>query len=519
MENPFQVLGIPVPKLFARDKDVQKIYRRLEKTVPDNVSIIGAKSIGKTVFLNAVANRFKVENKHFAACVYWNASYDTPSNDQEFYSEFGRQISKSSDKYRDYLGENTDYGEIKDFFEMLWEDKTRFLVIMDSLDSFLKEVDLSRDLWDRLRSLADDTGLRFVTGSRKRLREIVGSPEARVSPFWNIFGDSPQILAPFDADDWQQMLSPFQQRNINFENGAITEIKNFTGGIPVLASALCRRIWNETENNTLLGNDDITRMANGFVDDKLNLIEDIWNDCDESEKGVVSDITNGRSLKTQEVSHPIRLSLKHRGFITEDGSNLKICRTIENYVKNYNPQIGELRRILGREEDFKRNAIEILQLRLEQLQEVDEHLFTSLRFAIEKLNQPSLCIGEIRGLTNRAFTIIWENEMPDGKIPTDWTAGWRNFDSEGNRPENNPPEGNIPTAGGQKCYLLSLMTDSRKAGETKISRTTYFMIDYLQSVGDFGQHLTDEIVPYEFAYSVCLTAIEMCEQLTKDLSK
>jgi hypothetical protein len=44
------------------------------------------------------------------------------------------------------------------------------------------------------------------------------------------------------------------------------------------------------------------------------------------------------------------------------------------------------------------------------------------------------------------------------------------------------------------------------------------MIDYLQSVGDFGQHLDDSQVPEGFTHAVCLTAIEMCDQLTKNLS-
>lgn len=523
-ENPYIVLGGTVPELFGREKDLQKIRRRLEKAAPDNVSVIGSKFIGKTVFLHALWQYFKNNKTNFTACIYWNLAHgDTPTTDDEFYIAFGRELSQIESHlnadYQGYFGDNTTFNELKDFFEMLHEEGLRILVIMDSLDTFLGDVDLSRNLWDRLRSLAEMSSLRFVTGSRKKLREIVGSPDARVSPFWNIFGDSPQTLAPFDIDDWQKMFAPLGQRGIAFQSGGDTEVINLTGGIPILATAFCRRLWNANSDNTTLAREGIVESTGKFVDDKRDVIEDLWSDCDDADKEIVTDLAKGRSLKVAEVSHKSLLSLKNRGFVTEKDRDLKLCRTIENFVKSYNPEVSELRRILGTEDDFKRRMIEILQLRLEQLQEVDEDLITSLRFAVTKLNQPSRCIGEIRGLVNRAFTVIWQSELPSGTIPIDWTAGWRSYDAEGNRPETNPPNGNIPTGGGQKCYLLGLMTDSRKAGITKVSRTTYFMIDYLQNVGDFGQHLENEIVPIEFAYIACFAAIEMCDQLTKDLSK
>lgn len=523
-ENPYKVLGTTVSELFGREKDLQKIRRRLEKPAPDNVSVIGSKFIGKTVFLHALRQYFKNNKTNFNACIYWNLAHGTtPTTDEDFYRAFGRELSKAENQldssYRNYLSDNTDFLEIKDFIEMLHEAGLKVLVIMDSLDTFLGDVDLSRNLWDRLRSLTEMSSLRFVTGSRKKLREIVGSPDARVSPFWNIFGDSPQTLAPFDADDWQRIFAPLERRGIAFQSGGNTEVINLTGGIPILAAAFCRRLWNENSDDTTLPREGIIESTEKFVDDKRDVIEDLWSDCDDVEKGIVADLANGRSLKVAEVSHKSLLSLKNRGFVTEKDRELKLCRAIESFVRSYNPEVGELRRILGTEEDFKRRMIEILRLRLEQLQGVDEDLLTSLDFAIKKLNQPARCIGEIRGLINRAFSVIWQSEIPGGTIPADWTSGWSSYDSEGNIRERNPPSGNIPTGGGQKCYLLSLMTDSRKAGNTKVSRSTYFMVDYLQSVGDFGQHLENEIVPIEFAYIACLAAIEMCDQLTKDLSK
>jgi hypothetical protein len=61
------------------------------------------------------------------------------------------------------------------------------------------------------------------------------------------------------------------------------------------------------------------------------------------------------------------------------------------------------------------------------------------------------------------------------------------------------------------------MTDPRRIRRTTVRRSTYVLIDGLQKVGDFGQHLEGEIVPHGFGVAVCLTALQVVEQLTTDL--
>jgi hypothetical protein len=43
------------------------------------------------------------------------------------------------------------------------------------------------------------------------------------------------------------------------------------------------------------------------------------------------------------------------------------------------------------------------------------------------------------------------------------------------------------------------------------------VIDALQTVGDFGQHLEGEVVPHGLGVAVCLAALQVVEQLTTDL--
>lgn len=525
-QEPYQVFGPGIPQLRGRAEDWKRLMRRLEKPVPDHVSVVGPRYIGKTVLLNAVADHFTENHANFDGCAYWNIGHDTPQTDAEFYLTFGKYAGKAISTFEtvsNYLNvEAADFEKLSDAFEMLEGDDRKVLIIMDGLDHLRHNAQLSRNLWDSLRALAERSSLRFLMGSQKPLREICATPEARTSPFWNIFADSTIKLGAFDREeDWEHVLAPFGERGIELQPGARTELFNFSGGIPVLASALCKRLWDNVNDGTSVSNSDVITLAEDFVDRARSILDDLWDDCSAEEQGVTADLALGRSLQVGDVSRDCLLKLKQRGFVRDERSNLMICRTIVHYVTAYNPQATDLRRLFESKEEYQRNIKRVLELRAGQLLSVsgvDDLLVEYVRFAIQKLDKPALVVSEIRSLVNRAFRIIWDEELPDGIIPVEWTNGWKLPASDGSRPELNPPEGRIPGGGGAQCKLLNLMTDSRKAGRTRISRPTFFMIDYLQSVGDFGQHLDDSQIPVGFTHSVCLTAIELCEQLTGELS-
>ena len=69
----------------------------------------------------------------------------------------------------------------------------------------------------------------------------------------------------------------------------------------------------------------------------------------------------------------------------------------------------------------------------------------------------------------------------------------------------------------KQCQLLNLMTDPAATRRTSVRRSTYVLIEGLQTIGDFGQHLEGEAVPEGFGISVCLTGLQVVEQLTSDL--
>jgi hypothetical protein len=283
---------------------------------------------------------------------------------------------------------------------------------------------------------------------------------------------------------------------------------------------LCRTIWEWSENGKVLQPQQVDQWAQELFDHWPDYLLKLWDDCTTQEKGILAamaanrEFRLGREYKQFEVKELIQ-----RGYVKEErGSLTSNCRAIHNFAEQHGADSTALYRLFGRPDSYEQNIRNLLELRFLQIERADEQMRDCIRIALQNLHTPHAVIIQIREFVNRAFTLIWEKELPDRRIPMEWTRGWKSPDTDGNRPELNPPEGRVPTSGGQQCNLLRLMVDPRKAGNTCVSKAAYLLINHLQSVGDFGAHRHGEQVPSGFFVAVCLAAIELCDQLLRDLN-
>jgi ATP-dependent Clp protease ATP-binding subunit ClpA len=71
MSNPrFPILGTEIPPLLGRARIIQRIWNNLTKPTPSNLSIIGPRFMGKTVIMNALAQRIANEASPFEFVLY-----------------------------------------------------------------------------------------------------------------------------------------------------------------------------------------------------------------------------------------------------------------------------------------------------------------------------------------------------------------------------------------------------------------------------------------------------------------
>ena len=536
--NPYQVLGPSIPPMLGRASLVQRIEGHLLKSTPDHVSVVGPKHYGKSVLLRHLADAYRAESSGYLTTVHIDLRHDTPGSDDAFKRRLAEEIKKAlrekevEDALRPNRAQLSEYIDLDDaavhesldlVFTELEGESARMLVVLDGFDYALAGTELSRHLWDQLRSLAQKTSLGFVTGSRRPLRELCRTEESRTSDFWEIFYDTPVRVTALDDSDWDPFLKPLQDAGCRFDDPARKEVANWTGGVPLLVCALLRELWEE-HRGTQISKPEIDQTAEAVLNERREVLAELWDDCDIELRADLGTLTDG-DIPLSDLSADRHHELESRGFGRVSRKNLRgSCRLIQRYAEKQAPALAGLDRLFGTDTSFKTQIRSLLELRLAQVTnpDVDEDLRRFVGNAIRDLEpHPKDALTWIRSVADRALALIWEAELPhDRTLPKKWIDEWKRGG------EKSPPEdrGKLPSSSGAQCQILRLVTGSdRISRQSKyVTKTTYLLVNHLKSVGNFGQHRGDypeATISVGFAATVVLAAISLIESLTTDLQR
>lgn len=523
----YQVLGASVASMLGRAALIQRLESHLLKATPDHVSVVGPKHYGKSVLLRHLAGVYFTGSHRYVTAAYVDLRHRIPASDGEFMQRFAEEIKTALAVVRVDLAElieseDESVHEVLGLvFDELAKRDERLLVVFDGFDYALAGTGLTRDLWDQLRALAQKSSLRLVTGSRRPLRELCKTQESRTSDFWEIFFDTPVRVTALDDNDLEAFLQPLRNEGCEFDESARKEITNWTGRVPVLLCALLQALWEE-HRGAHLSKSSIDAIAGMVLAEHQQLLAALWDDCDDELRADLG-VLSGGDIPLTELSDRRRDALVERGFGQVSGKRLSsFCRLMQRYAGAQAPAVADLTRLMGTPAGFDVNVRSLLDLRLAQVaaKGVDDDLRDFVGNAIRDLAPaPERSLIWVRSIARRALTLIWDAELPpDRTLPAEWVEEWRhadvNYTDDGGR---------LPRKPGAQCNILRLATGTeRTVRQTSyVTRTTYLQLNYLQPVGDFGQH-RDEYPETEvtvgFAASVVFAAISLLECLTQDLA-
>lgn len=535
MNPPYQVMGPTVPKMLGRRRLIDQIERHILKPSPDHVQIVGPTLFGKSVLLADLAGRHEAGNTHYVAAAYADLRHSPPADDAALRRRFAETVKtalmRSIPEVADYI-DLADGGlhELLDLtFQELEKQNARLLVVLDGFDHVLSGSGITRTLWDQLRSLAQKSSLRLVTGSRQPLRELCRTEESRSSDFWEIFYDTPINVGPFAEDDWDDVLAPLTVRRVVVESSARKELINWTGGVPVLVAALLLRLANSTRDGQTVAKSDVDLAAKDMLDHPPAHLQQLWDDCGVELRGDLAALAGSDGVLLSELSVPRQRALDGRGYGAHSGNRMRsACRLMARYAQEQGPAVADLKRLFGTKDEYLASIGGFLELRVCHLvsQGADPQLVTYLRHSIRDVSgAPEMSLVAIRSLVQRSLQLIWAKELGTSRIlPDDWLTEWQHGGAKARWLDGGK---RLPSADGEQVHVLDLLT-GKKIGfnfiERKsraLTRPTFLLLDSLQSIGDFGQHLKDyaDCPPTtDFAVAVITVAIEFVSSLASDLS-
>jgi hypothetical protein len=496
----------------------------LTKPVPDHLQVIGARFAGKTVLVTELIRRLLAGEKPYTAFIHWDLGHRTPANDDEFLKRLKQELVGAlkvrHPDYAEYLkgADGTPYEDISTVLDSLVDDG-KVLAVLDGFDKALANGRLTRNLWDQMRELAAKPSLRLVTASRRTLRELIRHPDAQTSDFWNIFDQSPIRVGCFDDQDLDAALQ--RATEVRLSAGARTELWSSTNGYPILVLEVLNALISQGHHGevTLDGMRAGCEEAYAVSRDRLDAL---WEDCSSSSRDLFRLVNEQSSVPRAEVPGGDADFLLERGFVYQFGNKLqRPNRLLARLLSDRPNDATAMARLFGSAEAYETNMRGVLERRIAQLGGLDSNLLRYLTRGVDDLpKDPSAFFTHIRGFVDRAFEFIWQAEVPNRRIPSDWMAIWkRNTDPrKWDRSPMKDWETTFPQ-GGQRVRLLSLMTGGEENGvrlARGVTRGTYVLMNSVYACGDFGQHQEGARVDVGSAYASLHLCIELAASLHRD---
>lgn len=511
----------------GRDAELDQLSALLNRPSPAHVSLVGPRSIGKTLVMRALAER-AVAWTPFVAVAQWDLRRHTPADDGAFFAGLAAAVADALEgehpEYAGVLRDEPGIETLQDVFGALEEEGRPVLLLIDHLDYALRQPSITKDLWDNLRDLAVRGALVLVTATRKRLRELTDA-DSRTSEFWNVFAP-PVELGPFSEAGLEAFLAPLAKAKGPLSPPARKEFARQTGGVPLLAVVLAERLASAPSPT-------VEKAALSEVAAELarqnDHVADLWADVPAPTQALLVELSarGEDGIPATDIPRDRLVDLERRGYAsrTSAGHLAPSARMMLDHAALHAASAGDLGRLFSAGADANANMRALLELQLAAIPDGDPVLRNDAERALRDLHpNPVRALGALREFAHAALNAIWEVAAPDRTLPRGTVDAWyrdtQNWVKRRAIPLVEQTGYRIPSSRKDQEGVLNLLCDPSLAGDAPISDGTYRLIVAIRELGNYGHHVNDsgsESVPFETACAACGLGVDLFRRLAAEL--
>jgi len=331
--NPFLDRGpVREPALFfGRNDEARKLVQAIGANVPNSVSIIGEKRIGKTSLLNYLAapngalKKFasflarKPEDYIFIHADLSKLKIAGENSALFFFRLLFKQLDKvvqektgrNSSIYKTYhnnpnLQDLVEFGfaEYLDEMHRLYP-RMVFIFLLDEAEPLIRQ-----GVGAILRSLIEDRPISFILATRLPLVEI--DPESEVSPLFNILSDTIQLGLLDQAEARQMIREIAASEGQRFSESELDFIIQISGGHPNFAKVTARRVL-EFQIEKKKFDPDLIRIQ--VYEELESACQSLWKNMEPEEQSLCAWMASGQS--PDKTSTSAARSLLQKGILSE----------------------------------------------------------------------------------------------------------------------------------------------------------------------------------------------------------
>ena len=528
-DSKFLILGADVPPMLGRSGIMNRLWSDLTKTTPSNLSIVGPRFVGKTVIMNALAQRVAKEESPYTFVLHWHLGHISPVSDDDFITRLCEQLRESlsqsqadTSEYRKHL-EDHSFSNLSEVSDFLDEEGLPILMLWDGFDKPLGQGKLTGHVWDQIRTLFYGKKHKIVTATRKPLSDLIRSQDAITSPFWNIFDMNPVRIDAFDEQDREAIIGELSVHS--FQVGAKSELYNWSSGFPPLFLELLNQIAFDTPKGHI-DNEMVNRAAKKAAENLTDVISAMWQDCPAGAKDLFIHLVDRGDLHFSDVERYEAACLIEKGFAKRIGNKLiASCRMLEEHIEVAKPNTGSMARLFGSWDVYQANIRSLLERRLAHISRFDDRLYRLIERAIDDIpDYPDDCLNNLTGIRDCALKLIWQREFGIGMcVPQAIVSYWTEHPRTRNRLIDNMMQSNcwdVPTDPLDQIRLLGLLTGSYRNFDIKAkatSKDTYVLIDAIHNFRNRAQHHDGQAINLGVAVAAIMTCLELLGCLEREM--
>ncbi|MFH1679708.1 MAG: protein kinase [Candidatus Eisenbacteria bacterium] len=325
IKNPADFVG--------REREVRKIYSRLDAPQPQSISVVGDRRIGKSSLLNFIYNKKNrkrhMENHASSIFVFLDfqniVSLDVPRFIDFLFNVFSFEMDDGSQ----YTKRPKTLDELKAVVQELHEKGKRIIVLMDEFEIITKNENFEEDFFSFLRSLANSYRMAYVTSSADELQHMCHNEDISDSPFFNIFSNLP--LLPFGRKEAVELITvPSRTEGVPLEAHE-EKILELSGHFPFHLQIACSAAFEHLVENPE-GEPDWAEIGRTFRDEVTPHYSFVWERMEEAERQNLVRVASGRTVERQYAF--VNEGLERRGYLVKEESGFRLfSKPFDEYVR------------------------------------------------------------------------------------------------------------------------------------------------------------------------------------------
>lgn len=324
--NPYlnRVMIADPSEFFGRNREIRRIYSRLDAPRPQSISVVGDRRIGKSSLLYHIyqkANR-KQNMSNYAQTIFvyldfqQNFEFDVP----RFIDFLFNMFSYESKSDFDYSNRERTLDELKNVVQQIHDDGKRIVILMDEFEVITRNPRFEGPFFALLRALANTYHVAYVTSSHEDLQKMCHDKHISDSPFFNIFSNL--LLRPFSREEAVELtVSPSAREGVPLERHA-DGILEMAGLFPLFLQIACSAAFEALIHDPE-GELDWPRVREVFMEEAKPHYRSIWDHLDQPSKESLASLASGKAISNK--YGYIKEELVRRGYIMESDGRASLC--------------------------------------------------------------------------------------------------------------------------------------------------------------------------------------------------